>query len=402
MMSIAVGCGEAEQAAPTTAALSNTTVPLVTASSTTEATTTTTEDTTTTVPTIDRQALLDDARQAAGAPGAVAVLRTVDTEWSGVSGSADVSGSGLTPATRFRVGSITKSIVAVLVLDAVNRGEISLDAEVSDLLPDIFPADPPTSVRMLLDHTSGIFNVGDEGDIRADILELSDPLLQAEATDLGIRYLAGEHVTMPDRLYVALALTHERYFEPGTGYHYSNVNYQLAAMILNRVTGLPLAQLLRVRLLEPLALRHTTLATDASDLPDMHGYALDPTGGPLIDRTDDVLALGNGGSGGMISTAGELLTMMQAIVAGDLLPDPLIADMKAATHQSNRSYGLGIATYHLSCGTFYGHGGAISGTTSIALAATDGDGGVVIAVNIQDRNQTDLLPLAESLLCADD
>jgi len=351
---------------------------------------------------VDRQALLDDARESYDAPGALAVVRHGDVEWSGVSGFADLRGTVMTATTRFRVASITKPIVALLVLDAVSRGQISLDARVSDLIPDVWPADPPTSVRMLLDHTSGIFNVGDEGDIAADIAKIADPVLQAEATDLGRRYLAGEHVTIPDRLFVALALVHDRYFEPGRGYHYSNVNYQLAAMVLTRATGQSLADLLRLRVTEPLGLSHTSLATDGGDPPEMRGYGTDDDGS-LVDLTDDLLALGNGGSGGVISTGDELLTIMQSIVAGELLPQPLAADMTDATSQSDASYGLGVATYHLACGTFYGHGGAINGTRSIALSSSDGTDGVVIAANVRGAgDEPDLLPLAESLLCAGD
>ena len=295
-------------------------------------------------PTFDRQVVLDDARRSHGAPGALALLRDGEAEWSGVSGVADITGTELTDTTRFRIGSITKPIVALLVLDAVDRGELALDDIVTDLIPGAIKPEPPTTVRMLLDHSSGIFNVGDEGDIAADIANLPDPVMRAEATDLGTRYLSGERVSMNDELYIALADTHVRYFEPGTGYHYSNVNYQLAAMVLEQVTGMPLGELVRSRLVEPLGLRHTTIAPSDPGLPEMHGYELNGDGS-LLDVTDDFLALGNGGSGGVISTADELLTIMQAIVSGELLPEPLVADMKAATIQSNRSYGLGLVTY---------------------------------------------------------
>ena len=102
----------------------------------------------------------------------------------------------------------------------------------------------------------------------------------------------------------------------------------------------------------------------------MHGY--DATSGSLVDLTANFLALGNGGSGGVISTAGELLTIMQAIVSGRLLPAALVDQMKDATTQSSISYGLGLATYYLSCGTFYGHAGSVSGTESIAIVSPDG------------------------------
>jgi D-alanyl-D-alanine carboxypeptidase len=347
---------------------------------------------------IERQAVLDEERQSSGAPGALALVRDGDAEWSGVSGVADVTGAELTDSTRFRIGSITKPIVALLVLDAVNRGELALDDVVSDLIPSALEPEPPTTVRMILDHSSGIFNVGDEGDIAADIANLPDPVMRAEATELGTRYLSGERVNMNDELFVALAETHDRYFEPGTGHHYSNVNYQLAAMVLEQGTGMPLAELVRSRLVEPLELRHTTIAPSDAGLPEMHGYELD-AGGTLLDITDDFLALGNGGSGGVISTADELLTIMQAIVSGTLLPAPLVADMKSATVQSNQSYGLGLVTYYLSCGTFYGHGGATSGTHAIAVVNDDGSAGVVIAINLRGDVDPNLLAPAESLLC---
>jgi D-alanyl-D-alanine carboxypeptidase len=132
----------------------------------------------------------------------------------------------------------------------------------------------------------------------------------------------------------------------------------------------------------------------------MHGYDVDATSGSLTDMTGNVLALGNGGSGGVISTAAELLTIMQAIVSGRLLPTALVDDMKKATTQSNASYGLGLGTYALSCGTFYGHAGSVSGTQSIAIVSPDGTAGTVIAINARSTNDPNLLGLAESLLCA--
>ena len=384
-----VGCDADEQTGSGTTAPSAASAPATTAVAVT----------TTEPPTVDRQALLDGKRQSYGAPGALAVVRNGATEWSGVSGVADLAGTEITDSTRFRIASISKPIIALLILDAVSRGEVSLEDTVSDLVPGVLRPDPPISVRMLLDHTSGVFNVGDEGDIATDIARLTDPVLMREATDLATRYLAGERVSIPDRLYVALAETHERYFAPGSGYHYSNVNYQLAGMVLERVAGARLGELLRTRLVEPLGLRHTTLAPDDTGLPDMHGYAVNAVDDSLVDLTADFLSLGNGGSGGVISTAGDLLTIMQAIASGEVLADPLVADMKQATTQSNGEYGLGLATYDLSCGTFYGHGGAVSGTESIAIVTPNGDAGVVVAINLRAAADPDLLALAESLVC---
>lgn len=348
---------------------------------------------------VDRNALVDAARQTYGSLGAIATIRDADGEWFTASGSADVTGTPITQNTRFRIASITKPIVASLVLDAVDRGELSLDDVVTDLIPGAFAPEPPTTVRMLLDHTSGLFNVGDEGDVVADIAKLSDPAMRAEAEDLAARYMAGERVTIPAPMFVALADTHDRYFEPGTGYHYSNANYIAAAMVLEAATGSSLADLVSARLVEPLGLERTSIAPHDTALPELHGYRANTDDDSLVDLTDDLLAVGNGGSGGIISTAGELLTIIQSIVSGRLLPPALVEEMKQATTVSDKSYGLGLATYYLSCGTFYGHGGTIDGTNSIAIVTPDGAHGVVIVFNVQHESPPDLLPLAETLLC---
>ena len=350
--------------------------------------------------TSDPMILLDEARETYGAPGVMAYVDVGGAAWFGTSGAADLDGAKLTPTTRFRIASITKPVVAFLVMDAVARGEVSLDDVVSGYVGEPLRPEPPITVRMLLDHTSGIFNVGDEGDIATDIDALTDPVLKAQALDLGARYLAGEPVRIPAELYVALAETHDRYAAPGEDYHYSNPNYQLAVMVLEEATGSSFDELLRTRLVDPLGLEHTTTAPADSGLPEMHGYMLDATTGELTDQTDAFLALGNGGSGGVISTPEELFLIMEAIVAGDLLPPALAADMKDATLQSDLEYGLGLGRYDLSCGTFYGHQGSVTGTQSIALMSDDDPAGVVLVLNLVDVNRPGLLELAESMVCS--
>ena len=210
--------------------------------------------TATPAPTPDVQGMLDLRRKLYGAPGALVVLRVGDQRWAATSGTADTAGTPITDTTRFRIASITKPIVAALVLDAVAQGKVALDDVVGDLLPGVVRADPPVTVRQLLDHTSGIFDESNDGDPIADIEKLADPALRTEARALAQRYLAGERVIAPDRLLVALSETHDRYFAPGAGYHYSNTNYQLAAMVLEKVTGAALADVLRTRIVEPLGL----------------------------------------------------------------------------------------------------------------------------------------------------
>jgi len=158
--------------------------------------------------------------------------------------------------------------------------------------------------------------------------------------------------------------------------------------------------LLLSRIVEPLGLRHTTIAPADSSDPELRGYASSTPDGPLVDPGHaHLLLLGNGGSGGIISTADELLTIMQAIASGSLLPPALVDDLLRATPQSGAdAYGLGVATYFLSCGTFYGHEGGIDGTAAIAIVSPSGDDGVVVALNSRRPGDPRLAALADSLV----
>lgn len=341
--------------------------------------------------------MLETERAQYGAPGAVAVVRAGDRRWAVATGSSDTSATAADATATFRIASITKPIVAALVLRAVDRGELSLDDEVGDLLPGVVRDEPPVSVRMLLDHTSGIFDELNEGDAGTDVARLADPALAAEAKRLIARRAAGDRVIAPDRLLVALAETHDRYFPPGTAYHYSNTNYQLAAMVLEKVTGQRLSDLLRADVVEPLGLRHTTLAPPDLRSPGMRGYSLPAGDATPVDVTDDLLAFGNGGNGGIVSTPDELLTILRSIVSARLFAPALVTEM---TTPAQGNYGLGLATYSTPCGVFYGHGGAVNGTGSVAMVSPDGRDGVVIAQNLLRDEEADLPALARQMLCA--
>lgn len=348
-------------------------------------------------PTLDPQALLESARKAQNAPGAIAVLDVDGTRTFLSSGSADMAGGELTETSRFRIASITKPVIAALVLTAVARGEVALDDVVGELLPGVVRATPATTVRQLLDHTSGIFDEGNEGDPVADIEKLADPAAREEARNLLARSEAGEPVIAPAWLIIALAETHDRYFAPGEGFHYSNVNYQIAGMLLEKVTGRPLAELLRSRITEPLGLRYTTIAPPDTDPPELRGYAQTPDDAEPVDLTDDLSWFGNGGNGGIISTPDELLTMLRAIVTGQLFPDSLVAEM---VKPDRESYGLGIGISEFDCGTFYGHNGLVNGTQSTAVISPDGADGAVIALNLVGVRDPMLPLVAESMLCS--
>lgn len=343
----------------------------------------------------DLQKVIDEARQLYGAPGALVVVHRDGQRFEVTSGAADLSGTPVAADMPFRVGSITKTVVAALALSEVAQGRLDLD----DIVGEPLQPEPPVTLRMLLSHTSGIFDIGNEGDAIADIARLDDRDLIDEVAALEHAAAAGERVVASDRLIVGLAETHDRYFRPGTGFHYSNTNYQLAAMTLEQVSGQPLAGLLDEKLTRPLGLHHTSLAPEDLRSPLFRGYATDLTTGDRIDATDDLLAFGNGGSGGLISTADELTTILNAIVHGTVVPGDLRAAMLQPTPESGDSYGLGIAVYNLECGVFYGHEGRVNGTASIALTEATGPGRSVVVAFNSTIGVPQLVALAEQLIC---
>lgn len=350
-------------------------------------------------PTADAQTrmatLLETERQHNGAPGMLALVRQGGSVLFASAGTADTAGAPIGATTRFRVASITKPIVGALVLVAVRDGLFGLDDNVGDLLPGVLRDEPQVTVRQLLDHTSGVFDEGNEGNPLVDVDNIEDPELRAEGQALRSDYEAGLDVIATDRLMVALAETHRRYNEPGAAYHYSNIGYQVLGMILERATGQRLAELLRTWIVEPLDLTRTSLAPADGSTPDMHGYQ-PGMNNELVDMSDELSWFGNGANGGVISTPEELLTIMDAIVSGRLLGPELTAEMQEV-HLAQ--YGLGIGEYTLSCGTFYGHEGNVAGTRSIAVVSAERGDAVVVAVNVNSNVDPRLPALADTLVC---
>jgi D-alanyl-D-alanine carboxypeptidase len=202
-------------------------------------------------------------------------------------------------------------------------------------------------------------------------------------------------------LLVALAETHDRYGPPGTKFHYSNLNYLLLGSVLETVTGSSVADLLQERMAVPLGLAHTGIPT-AGDPVDVRGHVVGADGVLADPGTAHLLLRGNGASGAAVSTTAELLTALRALVTADLLPAPATAQMLAPAPQSGGVYGLGVATYRLRCGLFYGHGGGIAGVDVLALVSPDGRDGVVVAADARPADGSDqLLPVGEELLCTE-
>jgi D-alanyl-D-alanine carboxypeptidase len=307
----------------------------------------------------------------AGAPGVVGLVRTGERTWQGASGLGDLHANRPARAgDRFRVGSVTKSFVATLVLQLVGEGRLGLDDNLERWLPGLVPGGDRITVRQLLHHTSGLYNYTDDLPERPR------------------RFRPGE--------LVAIATGRKPLFAPGTQFSYSNTNYILAGMLVERVTGQRLAAQLQHRILQPLGLDDTELPATERTLagPHARGYAppddeWQVSDGParLVDATemDPSWAWA---AGAMVSSTADLARFYQALLGGQLLTPELLKQMRTTVDASQARhgtrYGLGLEVLRPGCGVeLWGHGGPLEGYQTTAFSTPDANRQLIIAINLQ-------------------
>ncbi|MEV6635688.1 serine hydrolase domain-containing protein [Actinoplanes sp. NPDC051470] len=300
---------------------------------------------------------------------------------------------------RFRIGSDTKTFVAVVVLQLVGEGKLALDDQVDRLLPGVLRGSGNegrgVTVRQLLQHTSGIYNYTDD--------------LPQLASAEGFR--AGRFQHYEPRELVSIATRHEPLFEPGAHWSYSNTNYVLARMIIERVTGRSWDDQVAARVLRPLGLRDTSYPGDDPGIPrpSAHTYHQFAPRGPLVDTTR-LNTTAAGPAGGMVSTTADIARFWQALQRGDLLrPREMTAmhhTVLAETFQNEMPglrYGLGIFHVPTDCGGYWGHPGDVPGTSMVNGVTPDGHKVVVLyrTTGLADSGAVDArsFGLIDEVLC---
>lgn len=259
---------------------------------------------------------------------------------------------------QLRMGSNTKTFTAVVVLQLVGEGKIGLDAPVDAYLRGLVRGDGidgrQITVRQLLQHTSGLPNYS--------------------------KYLSDDIRYYDPRELLDLALQHKADFAPGTNWAYSNTNYLVAGLIVQKVTGRPLAEEIDQRVIQRIGLRHTYFPAPGEEMiRERHprGYYQDSAGAPLVDATewDPSWAWA---AGQMVSTNSDLNRFFSALLAGRLLPKAQLDQMRTTVPASypfpaGARYGLGLVSTPLSCGgVYWGHGGSMTGYETRGGVTEDG------------------------------
>lgn len=319
-----------------------------------------------------------DAIVAAGAVGVVAEVDIGRGRMLARSGVADLATGERVPfGAHFRIGSNTKTFVAVVALQLVAEGRLSLDDSVRKWLPDLLDGTgydtDSIRVRDLLQHTSGVYDYTFDERLNAALNEV-DGLLR--------HFTPGEQV--------AYAADHAPLFWPGSKWEYSNTNYVIAGMIIEMVTGRPWGDEVTERIIRPLRLRET-IVPQGPRLPDPHAvaYYWDADSDSFLDVTMMDPA---GADGSMISTVRDLGVFWRAIGRGRLLPPAQVAQMRTTVpmndpHYPTGVYGLGIGSRELPCGgRYWSHHGGLPGFSTRNAVSEDGRASVVISVTGHEKS----------------
>ncbi len=325
---------------------------------------------------------------AQGAPGAMARVEDRGTVFGAAAGVADRgTARAMGDADRFRIGSVTKTFTAVVLLQLVDEKKLKLDAPVDRYLPGLLPDDRIT-VRQVLGHRSGLY------DYTNDMFARTVPGFEA----------VRKRVFTPEEL-VRLSLRKPRTNAPGAKYSYSNTNFVVAGMLVEKLTGNPVRTEYQNRIIEPLKLRDTLYVHPGTKIPGRfaRGYLTpDQAGAPLVDATEQTVSWAQG-AGALISSTRDLNTFLSALLQGRLTSAAQLAQMeKWLPAGTGQAYGLGLRRRDLSCGvSVYGHTGAVQGFYTYAFASKDGKRTLAAVANTSNNGMVlnTMLRTLDSAFC---
>ncbi|MEV6712275.1 serine hydrolase domain-containing protein [Lentzea sp. NPDC051208] len=299
-------------------------------------------------PPSDVQKQLDGLTKQHEFPAALATI----TEGNGrtaayTSGTSELGKRTAVPRNgQVRAGSNTKAFVATVVMQLVGEGKVELDKPINHYLPGAIKDDRIT-VRQLLNHTSGLANY---------------------TNYLGLeKFEEVRHRYLEPRELLDIGNAHPVTNQPGEKFKYSNTNYVLLGLLIQKVTGRPVAENVDQRIVRKLNLNDTYwpgVGEQGIRGKHPHGYA--KTGNGIEDVTELDPSWG-WAAGQIISTTKDLNAFYRGLLKGDLLKKAQLDEMKKTVDTAGEmwpgvEYGLGIASAPLSCGgRSWGHGGDIHG-----------------------------------------
>jgi D-alanyl-D-alanine carboxypeptidase len=265
---------------------------------------------------------------------------------------------------RFRVGSVTKTFTATIVLQLVAEGKLRLSDPLERHLPGIVPGGKKITIRQLLNHRSGLANFTDY----PEWLQRASRSSSTRPID-SLRFAAAQPLV----------------FAPGSEWDYSNSNYIALGLIIEKTTGTTYREELERRILDPLALERTELPRTLR-LRDLDDEGENPNL--------------SWAAGALVSDTHDLARFFSALLSGQLLSDGSLAQMKQTivVDGYDLGNGLGIFSNKLPCGRFWLHDGAIVDYGTIVAASDDGNRVAVISAR-RGRDAPPLDTPVTAVLC---
>src|SRR5215213_4285844 len=321
----------------------------------------------------DLDAALKKSFKESDAPGVVAAVQTPQYTWVSTLGVADrASGEPMTPEVHHRIGSITKTFTAALLLKAANEGLLSLDDTIDQYIKGV-PNGDKITLHQMSDMTSGIASYTED-----------DQWVKEWSSD-------PTRVWSPEQM-ARIGIKESPLFDPGSAWFYSNTNYVLLGLVLEQVSGKPIDQLYQKEIIEPLDLKETSFPGTSSAIPEPydHGYTLQgkSSGSKPTDSTHWSPS-GAWTAGEMISTVNDLLVYGRALGTGKGLLSPQmqkerldsfvddVPPLNQPPLKGDLAYGIGLGKDH----GWVGHNGEIPGYNTYLFYHPDIDAVVVVLVN---------------------
>jgi D-alanyl-D-alanine carboxypeptidase len=319
------------------------------------------------------KAVTDSIIQNTRVPGIVALVidhqRGID--WLYTAGLSDIPNNLPTDGSYiFRIGSNTKTMTGTVLLQLVDEGKLALNDKLSKYFPE-YPKSDSITIAMLCNMTSGIFNYSDDESWQNTLFSNPSKVWSAQET-------------------VDIGFSHDFYFSPGSGWHYSNTNTFIIGMLIEELTGNSLQTEIQNRIVSPLQLNNTGFITSGLDLPGIHGRGY--YYGEYMeneDMTEHFDISWGWAAGSAYSSPRDLQKYAETLVEGGLLSDSLQQRRLDDLFMLDATTGYGLSI--LKRGSFYGHNGALPGFTSSMYHSIAKNCTVIIYFNCQLELPPDFL-----------
>lgn len=320
------------------------------------------------------QKAIDDTRAAGNLPGVIARVISPAGTWTGTSGVRAAGGDDpIQTADHTRIGSLIKTMTATLLLQLVQEGRVSLDDRIDRFVPGA--PNGSATLRQVADMTSGIpsYTASESFDRKF----FADP----------------ESVWTPTEL-VDTAKALPPSFPPGQGWEYSNTNYVLLGLVIEKVLAKPIGEVFADRIFTPLGMDESSWPGGSVEIPDPHLDGLTDQGQPDGQTVDSTRWNPSFAStaGAVISTVDDLQTWGEALFTGQGVLNPPTQQLRRDSiltspppNTATSGYGIGIGNRD----GWWGHDGDFPGYNTSLFHNYDSDTTIIIVINTDDAMTVD-------------